>query len=510
MEPAMILAPMMMSYMMTSVAPLALFMGGGDIDQERLARGAAQLTIMSMRSVMDVTYDDLLLDKRTGDFSVRGIEITLPDAAGVPGCTIKVDALTLVSLDRPDALSIASEADGIDISPACAGNQSGIIRSMLGPDAMKVTHYEATTSYHIGQSSLDHSMLVETAVAGSISVNARLEGLHVNLDQYGEPKPAGKLVQAEVTLQDIDALRALLPIFGLEADPVAMATGAMRGTLSRDGISNAERALLESADVELSRVVKDGGAITLRSGRGADVSFEQLAETEGPEDLVSLLLPVFSSALVGADNLIPSQLLKAALTAPGDMSPEDQIRVAAALTTGQGAPQSIGAAAKLLKPLAETGNPGAVLGYARLLHRSGEDMSAAYTYALAAGMAGATGARNLMDRIESDLSLPAILEIQAAEAGDIPAPEADIAMLRNSARQYANGRDATRNYGQAILLGMLAAAGGDHSSQLLVERLAARFEDDEDAATWSELIAKQSETALSLWADGFGDGFSAE
>ena len=510
MEAGMILAPMMMSYMMSSVAPVALLMGGGEIDHERIARGAAQLTIMSMRSVMDVTYDDLLLDDRTGDFSVRGIEITLPEAAGVPGCTVKVDALTLVSLDRPDALSMASEADGIEVSPACAGDQSAMIRSMLGPDAMNISHYSATTSYHIGQSSLDHSMLIETAAAGSISANVRLEGLHASLDKYGDPMPAGEVTQVEVTLQDTDALRALLPIFGLDADPVGMATGAMGGILSKDGISNAERTLIDSANIELARVIEDGGAVTLRSGRGTSVSFEQLAETNGPEDLVSLLLPVFSSALVGADNLIPSELLKAAMTAPGDMSAEDQMRVASALASGEGAPRSVSIAANLLKPLAEDGNADAAMHYAGLLHEQGDDLNAAYRYALSAGEAGASGARNMLDRIESDLALPMILEVQAAAAGEVAAPEADVAMLRHKARQFANGRGASRNYGQAILLATLAAAGGDHSSQLLVERLSARFDDEDDAAVWNALQAKQSEAALALWADGFGDGFGAE
>ena len=510
MDSAMIVAPMFMSYLLSSAAPFALLMGGADFNQERLARGAAQMTIMSLRSVMDVTYDDMLLDQRTGDFSVRGIEVTLPDAAGVPGCTIKIDALTLVSLDRPDALSIASEADGIEVSPACAGNQSAIIRSMLGPDALDVTHYEATTSYYIGQSTLDHSMLVETAVAGSISVNTRLADLYLNLDQGGDPIPAGKVTRAEVTVQDIDALRDLLPIFGLDADPVGIATGAMRQELSEDGISNAERAFLDSAEKELSRVMKDGGAVTLRSGRGAEASFEQLGETRGPEDLVKLMLPVFSSALVGADNLVPSALLKAALSAPDDLSAEDQIRVAEALATGEGAPLSRGTAAKLLKPLAEAGNPKAALGYARLLHQEGEDLSAAYTYALAAGKAGASGARNVLDRIESDLPLPMILDIQAAEAGDVLAPEADIAALRNRARGHAQGQGAARHYGQAILLGTLAAAGGDASAKLLIERLAARFENEEDAKVWSDLLTAQSEAALALWADGFGDGFGAE
>ena len=92
----------------------------------------------------------------------------------------------------------------------------------------------------------------------------------------------------------------------------------------------------------------------------------------------------------------------------------------------------------------------------------------------------------------------------------MPTPEADVAKLRNAARQYAQGRGAPRNYGQAILLATLAAAGGDKSSGLLVERLSKRFIDDPDLDAWRALEAKQAESALQLWADGFGDGFGAQ
>ncbi len=495
---------------MSSVAPVALFAAGGDLDSERIVRGAAQISIMSMRSVMDVTYDDLVLDDRTGDFSIRGIEITLPEASGITGCTVKVDAMTVVGLDRPDSLSFASEGDGIEVNPACAGEQSAIIQSILGPDAMNVTHYSATTSYHIGQSSLDHSMLIETAAAGSISINTQLDGLHFEFDNRGEPLPAGDVTRVEVTLQDTEALRAMLPILGLEADPVAMATGAMGGVLSEGGISNAEEALIDSANTELARVVEDGGAVTLRSGRGVAVSFKELSESNGAEDLIELLQPVFSSALVGADNLISSEQLKIALAAPEDLSTKDQLRVAMALASGEGVPRSAGKAAALLEPLAEGGNSEAALNYASLLHGQGDDLNVAYIYALAAGKAGEAGARNILDRIESDLDLEAILDLQAGAASDLIEPAADVASLRNSARQYANGRGASRNYGHALLLATLAAAGGDHSSRLLAERLSSRFDEDENVAIWDELKAAQAEKALTLWIEGFGDGFGTE
>ena len=235
-----------------------------------------------------------------------------------------------------------------------------------------------------------------------------------------------------------------------------------------------------------------------------------MEQTNGPEDAVTLFKPVFSSALVGADNLISSDLLKSAMSAPGDLSVEDRLLIAEALATGEGAPRAMGLALNLLKPLAEDGNAEASLRYASLLFENGDDPTAAYRFALGAGKDGASGVRNVLDRIESELSLPEIFAMQEAAAGDMPKPEADVATLRNAARQYAQGRGASRNYGQAVLLATLAAAGGDHSSQLLVERLSKRFVDDPDLDAWRVIEAKQAESALQLWADGFGDGFGAE
>jgi len=264
MESALIGLPIVISSLMTTVAPMAIMMSGGEIDRERLARGVAQLAIVTARSVAEVTYDDMLLDDRTGDFSIRGLEVTLPEAAGVPGCKFTVDALTIVSLDRPDALALSSEADGIEIAPACAADQAPMILSLLGPEALNVTHYSATSSYHIGDSSFDYSVLFETAAAGSVSVNAEIERLHFEIPDKGDPIPAGEITQLEITMQDTDALLALLPVLGLDGDPVAMATGTMTGVLSQDGISDEEQALIDTANVELGRVLKGGGGIGFR------------------------------------------------------------------------------------------------------------------------------------------------------------------------------------------------------------------------------------------------------
>lgn len=509
METMMLGIPLMISSMMTTVAPIALLMSGGEFDRERLAKGVAQFAIVSARTVAEVTYDDMLLDDRTGDFSIRGLEITLPKAAGVPGCKVTVDAVTIVSLDRPDALAMASEADGIVIDPTCAADQAPMILSLFGPDALNITHYSGTSSYHLGTSSLDYSVLLETASAGSVSVNAQLERLHLEIPPYGDPVPAGELTQVEISMQDTEALKALLPVLGLD-NPLEMATGTMTGVLSKDGISDAEKALINSANAELGRVLEEGGSVTLRSGPGVSVSFEQMIDLEGPEDLVSLIQPVFSSALVGADNLIPSDLLKSAMAAPDDLSVADRLRVADALASGEGAPRAMDLALKLLKPLAEEGDVDASLRYASLLLDNGENPTAAYRYALNAGKNGASGVRNVLDRIEADLSLPEIFELQAAVADEMPEPEANVSALRNAARQYAQGRGASRNYGRAVLLATLAAAGGDHSSGLLVERLSKRFVDDPDLEAWRMLETKQAESALQLWADGFGDGFGAQ
>jgi TPR repeat protein len=507
---ALIMAPMMISNMMYTAAPLALMMNAGDVDSEMLARGGAQLAIMGARSFMDVTYDDILLDEKSGDFSLRGLEITLPDAAGVPGCTVTVAALTVVSMKRPDALSFASEADGIDVSPACAAQQAPMILAMLGQDAFKADHYSATTIYNLKDSSLDHAMIFETAAAGSVSANARLEGLHLQLDEYGDPMPRGEITSLELTVQNTDALRELMPVLGLPGDPTAMVGGLLGDALSADGISDEEQALIDSAQSQIGRVLKDGGGLTLRSGPGASVSFAELEDTSGPEDLVPLLNPIFTAALPGADNLIPSTLLASALKTDSDLGAAERMRVAEALATGNGAPRSMAKAMEIYRVLADDGDATAMLRYAELLADNLGDNNTAYTYALRAGAAGAGEARSVLDRIERSLALTEVLGIQTDTAGEMPAPTADIASLRDAARGYANGSGTARHYGQAMLFATLAAAGGDRSSALLLERLSSRFAGDEQAERWTALQAEQSEKALQLWSEGFGDGFAEQ
>ncbi len=505
----MLFAPVFLSALLNTVAPVALLASWGDHDREKVARGAVQLTVTAMRSAMEVTYDDIVFDDRSGDFSLRGLQITLPDAVGVTGCTVTFDVVKVVVFDRPDTLSFGMEADGIDVLPVCAGAQSAVLRSMLGPDATKIRHYSSTLNYSIGQSALDYAMVLETEAAGAVSANLRMKGLHFSLGVYGDPHPAGEITSVDVTFQDTEAVRVLLPILGPDADPVAMATGAMGGALSDSGLSDDELALIDSARTELGRLVEEGGAVTVRSGRGVSVSFESLQRINRPDELVTLFKPVFSAALAGADGLIPSGLLKAALNTPGDLSTAEALRVAAALASGDGVPRSPANAASLLKPLAENGNSAAALQYASLLFDKG-DTAAAYGFALAAGQGGASGARTLLDRIESGLSVTELLGLQDKAAGEQSVPPADISVLRREARRYASGLGVSRHYATAFFLATLAAAGGDDSSAQLAERLLHHFDKDDDAQAWRKVADAHSAKALFLWADGFGDSFGPQ
>jgi len=196
--------------------------------------------------------------------------------------------------------------------------------------------------------------------------------------------------------------------------------------LAEDGISDDEQALIDSAQSQIGRVLKDGGGLTLRSGKGMSVSFAALEDTDGPEDMVPLLKPVFTAALPGADNLVPSALLASAMNPDSDLDAAERMRVAEALATGNGAPRSVAKAMNLYRGLADGGDAEAMLRYAGLLAERGDDANAAYTYALRAGAMGAAGARSVLDRIERSLTVSEILAVQTDTAGDLPAPEADL------------------------------------------------------------------------------------
>lgn len=509
---AFMIAPMMMSYMMT-VAPLALLVNNDAVPKERLARGAAQMAIMGARAAADVSYGDLILDERSGDFSIRHLRIALPESFGVKDCVIEVAAVTLVSLNRPNALAFSTEGDGLKVAPSCAGEDGGVAIAMLGPEAFSADHFSSTSVYDLGSSSLDSSVVLETVAAGSVALAARLEGLHLEQDASGgEPNPAGRLTDVSVTVDDVETLRELLPMLGVQGDPVAMITGAMQQALALGGLSDDEKALIDSATSELGRVMKDGGAVTLRSAPGAEASFAEMERTNGPEDMVPLLKPRFSSAIVGPDILVSSERLSLAQSNPDDLEPAQRFAVANALATGIGAPRSASLAASLLEPMAADGNAEAALAYARLLHSASDDPNAAYRYALLASAGNAPGAWGTLDRIEADMSLEAVLELQAAipkEPGMVE-PSTDVADLRERARNFATGRGVARDYRAATFLALLASAAGDRASAMLLERLDGRFEDEEDVETWRAMQAEQSEEAVTLWASGFGNSFAAQ
>lgn len=486
---------------------LQAMMGGGEVDEGRIARGIAQVSVVFSRIAADVTYESLAYDERTGEFTVQGLRIGIPETYGINGCEITAVRYIVSPLGREDVFSYTESAEGVEIAPACMGEQGDVALALLGPDATKIDRYSSTGSYEIGSSTFRTSTLLDTAAAGAINIAATIEGVHMAIDPiFGEPSPRGRITDAEITLQDTDALRELLPVLmGDGPDPVTMATGAMEQILSEDGISGEERALIDSAEAELTRVIEQGGPLTVRMRPGTEVSFAALGATGGPEDLLALMNPRFSRSILPEENNVPAALLKAALDAPGDMSAEDRMTVARAAASGEGLPRAPQLALGLLEPLAAEGDPEASLMRARLLHQQG-DAEAAYAAALSAATAGAQGAGSLLDRIERELSVEAVLAIQGEAAGEVEAP-ADVAALRTMAFDMANGDGMARDYEGALRMALLASAAGDRSAGFLVERLRRRYAEaeEEDAGAWDALVSRASDEALQIWAAGLGD-----
>ncbi len=489
--------------LMSSVAPLFMFQMAG-MPPERIARGTVQAVVLGMRGAVDLRYDGILYDERSRGVSLRGVTVVPPDSAGMKGCTIRIDAVTLTPTLGEDRAGVGIEADDIEASGGCAAGPGMVAVAMLGPGVLTADRLSLDLDYGIGASVLTMTGHLETPRTGTLDIAMAASGLHATrepvldddgMELYAEDGLGGTLDSLEITLADIDHLRSLMPMMGLgEEEAGEQAAGFLRDALGDVAETPEGEAFIKSAEREVARFAEEGGTLGLRMTAPAPVAFGDLADTSGPEDTVPLLHPVMVSRPEAAETIFAFGSLEEAV----EGAAADRRRaLAAALEEGRGLPRSEARAAEIYAELAGEDDAEAALSAARLL--AGSDPARAYALALDGGAAGADGARLLLDRIEGGMALAEILALQGAGDARETDPPADVAALRRRARQAFDGQGARRDYASALFHASLAAAAGDRASRHLQDRLAGRFADE---PLWGEVVSDAAERALTAWTEG--------
>lgn len=490
--------------LMGSVAPIFM-MQGMDIAPERIARGAIHVLVLGARSAVDLQYEGLVYDERSMGVSLRGVTVAPPTEMGLTDCILTAEALSLTPAIAEDSVGLHVETDGLSAAPACAQDIGMIAAAMFGPQALGADRASIDLDYAMGRSALSISAYLQTAQTGTVDLAVAMSGLHTDLDEEGGETLGGTLDAFEVTVDNLDRLRDMLPMLGVADDPATEATSMLREGLGDIADSEAGQAFIDSAKVEIARFVEDGGALTIRMTADDPVPLSALMATAGPEETIPLLEPVLAARPEAGEALYVWDTIDAMEGDFETLSGERKREIAQAFAAGRGVPRSDEMALALYTDLAEEGDAEAALAAALLIAEA--DTGRAYALALDAGASDARGARLALDRIESTMALDAVLRAQgsSAEGGDA-GPVGDPATLRSLARDAFDGQGARRSYRDALLYASLAAAAGDRASKQLYDRLVDRFDGEEG---WSDTVREVSGRALRMWtAGGVGAAFA--
>jgi len=503
--------------------------GNGRQIVNALTRLGTQYGLAVARTFVDLTYEHLAVDPRTGDVVITGLKLNpLLDWDKEGTCEIDFGRITRSDEFGFETIDSRFEISGVRVAPSCIEPGPGAMLSSLGYDGLTVDNLSIDLSYDFASSGADITLYAAVKDAAAITVTGVFDYVWVTLGGFDpeamkqEPQPAVLLSEAEISIENRGLYERLEPMLTSQMGDMAavpqMVQGLLMQAFSEGGSRTPGKAEVDFANnvtAELTRFIAEKNRIVL-SAAPPDGAWLDEHVFESPTAVIAALEPKVSSAPLISRSLVSTAELQAAISGQtGSLDEQAALRIGGALLTGIGAPRSVVHGEALLTPLAEQWNPQAALLLADAMDASGDD-PAAYRMALRAGAGGEPGALAAADRIEDKLTADAILGAQAEVSAAWPdaaarttadqalLQNADIGAIRERAQNAALGRDGPRNYADAYYWASLAAAAGDRSSAGLRERLDRRFAGAEQAGrdAWHQVVQQAEAEAIRTWTEG--------
>ncbi|MGF1502552.1 MAG: hypothetical protein ACFBSD_12115 [Paracoccaceae bacterium] len=483
--------------------------------------------VLAVRTGVNFTYDSLTVDAVANEATITGITVRPDVAWDAEGtCEITIERMATSGSTLLELVNLSSliEVSGVDVAPSCLEPQVAGTLLSFGYDTIRLETAAIEIEYNVPSSSAE--LRVDAALADAATVNLVADFEYVWVIGFDPDAPDGFrpvaiLDTAEVVIENGGLWDRVSPMLEAQLGDLAAAP-EMIGAIMMQGMvqpgsapSEAEIALVDNVKAEVTRFIEDGDrlVLTVAPEGGVDLAEDGLFQT--PTALIAALQPTLSAAPASIRAMVSPSELSAALGGGDGLSDDDRLRIGRALVSGVGAPRAVDAGVELLAPLARDWNAEAALPVAEVLAETGR-MDEAYQAALVAMAGGTHGALGLADRLERDLPVARVLELQEDallnwpgldgwRAAKTAAQEsADIAELRRLAMSAAMGRDMPRIYAEAYFAASLAAAAGDPSAATLRDRLDRRFTDASGTRNedWTEVSSGAAQSALTAWTEG--------
>lgn len=524
-----------------SAAALALVLGSGGLGGSAAARadtalsdGIAMRTIirfltqyalLTARTVVDLTYDHLAVDPRSGDVVITGLKLyPVLDWDRDGACVVEIDRIAGSADIGFEAIAARREITGVSVAPSCFMPEQAAMMAAFGYEGLTIDNMSVELRYEFASSAAELTVHAAVKDAAVVTLTAAFDYVWIRGvipgpgNPGGDPFPVARLAEAEIVIENRGIYEALEPMLtsqigDLQAVP-RMITGALMDLLSEGGARSpgaAETEFVNNVASEIGRFIAEKNRIVLSAAPEGGVWLNE-SLFESPGAAIVALNPVVSAAPLVSRSLIAPDALMAAISGSAEALDEAaRLRIGGALLTGLGAPRSVAHGRALLQPLAEHWHAGAALLLAEALIEDGEPAQA-YRMALRAGAGGMTAADRLEEQLGADFVLGAQLEAvqgwpgaAARQAADqVLIEAADIGAMRERAHGAALGRDGPRSYAEAYYWASLAAAAGDRSSAGLRERLDQRFAGAGGAAreAWKGVSQGAAAHAIETWTSG--------
>ena len=465
-------------------------------------RFLVQHLLLLGRSFLDFTYEHLTIEPGTNTVVLSGLRFFPPiDLEQDLECEISIDQIVVDGTYGLDGISVGWEMMDARVPGTCFGPEARDVMTSTGYENVLFDVASIDIAYSLPDSSAEIVLRLTVRDAVDLSLDAEFDYLWFTQPAIGlfdDPYLLGMVNQAEFTVEDIGLARRIEPTSPSQtgfsgSDFPRMLQSAVLKVLEIDEsqpLSEAEQAFVGELSAGVSAFWENQEPLVV-TVNPVDYLYSDNIFLANEGDRLGFIRPRISNVPSALRSIVLPADMAAALSDAASLDDVTRMKIGAALLTGDGAPRSIEAGARLLLPVAMNWSGEAATILARAYQSVGRNEDA-YEMALIAVASGDRSALVVADELEQSIPLVEIMAMQdevidhwpgtaSFEALiDAAVAEGDVRAIARNAHAASAGRDMPRSFSTAYMLATLAAAAGDLSAAKLRDRLDRRLGGDVD------------------------------
>ncbi|MCY3876925.1 MAG: hypothetical protein OXF88_21880 [Rhodobacteraceae bacterium] len=485
-------------------------------------RFLVQHMLLLGRSFLDFTYEHLTIEPGTNTVVLSGLKFYPPiDLEQDLECEISIDQIVVDGTYGINEISIGWEMIGTRIPNTCFGQEAREALTGAGYENVLFDIASMDIAYSLPDSSAELVLRLTVRDAVDLSLDAEFDYLWFTqpvVEIFDDPYLMGMVKQAEFTVEDTGLVRRIEPIvleqtgFSGSDIPRMLQTAVLQmlGMDDTEPLTETEQAFVEELSAGVLAFWENQEPLVVTVNPADYIYSDDVFLLANEGERLSFIRPGISNVPSGLRSIVLPADITAALAEPASLDDVMRMKIGAALVTGNGAPRSVEAGARILLPLATNWSGEAATILAKAYQSVGRNVDA-YEMALIAVASGDRSALDVADELEWNTPLEEIMTTQDEVSDRWPGTadfeaainaavaDGDALAIARHAHAASAGRDMPRSFSTAYMLATLAAAAGNHGAAKLRDRLDQRFGGE---AYWQPVASEASDEAMAFWIDG--------